>query len=42
MDDGEAPIEDTALRDALRKRGRGIALRTVALAVGLTALIWLI
>jgi hypothetical protein len=42
MDDGETPIEDAALRDALRKRGRGIAIRTVALAVGLTAVVWLV
>jgi hypothetical protein len=40
MDDGEQPVDDEALRDALRRRGRGIALKTVVTGLALTAAVY--
>ena len=42
LDRPEAPIEDPALADALRIRGRRITLATVAITTLLTLAFWLL
>jgi hypothetical protein len=41
LDEGEETIEDRGLADALRRRARGIWIRSLVLALGLTLIPWL-